>query len=70
VVLLDSIGAVLFEIRRRSLTVAGRREQAVAEHQRILDALRGRDVDAARQAMLDHLGDSQEYYGTPAPEPR
>lgn len=67
VILLDSIGAVLVEIRRRSLTVAGRRERAVAEHQRILDALRARDVSGARQAMLDHLGDSQEYYAAAPP---
>jgi GntR family transcriptional repressor for pyruvate dehydrogenase complex len=62
VVLLDSIGDVLMELRRRSLAVAGRRDQAVAEHRRILDALIARDVGAARAAMVEHLEGSRPFY--------
>lgn len=62
VVLLDSIGAVLMEIRRRSLTVPGRQAGAVAQHARILEALEARDVVRARESMSDHLLDSHQYY--------
>jgi GntR family transcriptional repressor for pyruvate dehydrogenase complex len=62
VLLLDSIGVVLFEIRRRSLGLEGRRERAVAQHRRVFEALAARDVAAARAAMLDHLEDSQAFY--------
>lgn len=62
VLLLDSIGDILMEIRRRSLAVEGRKDRAVEEHRRIADALLARDVAAARQAMVDHLEDSRSYY--------
>ena len=63
VVLLDSLGDVLMELRRRSLAVEGRRDRAVAEHRRILDAMVARDVGAARAAMADHLAGSRPFYG-------
>jgi GntR family transcriptional repressor for pyruvate dehydrogenase complex len=62
VVLLDSVGDVLMEIRRRSLALPGRTEQAVAEHRRVLEALLARDVVTARAAMSDHLEGSQALY--------
>ena len=62
VVLLDSVGEVLMEIRRRSLMLPGRKEQAVQEHQRVLDAIIAKDINAARAAMEDHLGTSQAFY--------
>jgi GntR family transcriptional repressor for pyruvate dehydrogenase complex len=67
VVLLDSLGGVLMELRRRSLAVEGRRDGAVAEHRRILDALRAGDVAAARTAMADHLAGSRPFYGRGVP---
>ena len=67
VVLLDSLGDVLLELRRRSLSVPGRRDGAVAEHRRILDALIAGDVAAARAAMADHLAGSRPYYGRRVP---
>jgi GntR family transcriptional repressor for pyruvate dehydrogenase complex len=63
VVLLDSLGDVLLELRRRSLAVQGRRDGAVAEHRRILDSLTAGDVTAARAAMADHLAGSRPFYG-------
>jgi len=67
VVLLDSLGDVLLQLRRRSLSVPGRRDGAVAEHRRILDALTAGDVAAARSAMADHLAGSRPYYGRRVP---
>lgn len=67
VLLLDSIGSVLLELRRRSLSVDGRVHRAALDHQRVLDALVARDVAASRRAMLDHLEDSQAFYSR---EPR
>jgi GntR family transcriptional repressor for pyruvate dehydrogenase complex len=66
VVLLDSLDGVLMELRRRSLAVEGRRDAAVAEHRRILDALTAGDVVAARAAMADHLAGSRPFYGSGA----
>jgi GntR family transcriptional regulator, transcriptional repressor for pyruvate dehydrogenase complex len=63
-ILLDSIGAVLMEIRRRSLSLQGRQAHAVEQHQRILDALVARDADLVRKAMSDHLLDSRRFYAT------
>jgi GntR family transcriptional repressor for pyruvate dehydrogenase complex len=63
VVLLDSLGDVLMVLRRRSLAVQGRRDATVTEHRRILDALTGGDVAAARTAMTDHLAGSRPFYG-------
>lgn len=62
VTLLESINITLGPIRRRSLAVPGRREEAVAEHERILDALRARDPDAAEVAIRHHLDDSTRFY--------
>lgn len=67
VVLLDSVGQVLFELRRRSLARDGRRTSAAREHQRILDALVARDPERARRAMEEHLQESERYYDLPAP---
>jgi GntR family transcriptional regulator, transcriptional repressor for pyruvate dehydrogenase complex len=67
VVLLDSLGDVLLQLRRRSLSVPGRRDGAVAEHRHILHALTAGDVVAARAAMADHLARSRPYYGGRVP---
>lgn len=62
VILLDTVGDVLMEIRRGSLALEGRRGRALVEHRRILDALRARDVPAARAAMEHHLAESMAFY--------
>ncbi len=38
-----------------SLAVEGRGSGALAEHQRIVDAIRAQDADAAQQALRDHI---------------
>jgi GntR family transcriptional repressor for pyruvate dehydrogenase complex len=56
-VLHDSMGEMLLEVRRRNLS-KGRDERrlVVGMHRRIRDAIAAHDPAAARQAMLDHLG--------------
>jgi len=58
VVILDSIGDVLLEIRRQTMGMRGRPRKATRQHERIVRALRVHDADAARQAMQEHLEDS------------
>ncbi|WP_433136197.1 FadR/GntR family transcriptional regulator [Actinomadura nitritigenes] len=58
VVMLDSIGDVLLDIRRATLSVSGRPETALAAHAGILDRIRTRDGEGAREAMAEHLGES------------
>lgn len=62
VVLLDSVGEILMEIRQRSLQVPGRKEQAITEHGQVLEAVTRRDVAAAHSAMEDHLSTSESFY--------
>jgi GntR family transcriptional repressor for pyruvate dehydrogenase complex len=59
-VLHDSIGEMLVEVRRRNLG-RGRSERrlVVQMHQRIRDGIAGHDPAAAQQAMRDHLGHVQ-----------
>ena len=56
-VLHDSMGEMLIEVRRRNLS-KGRDERrlVVGMHRRIRDGIAEHDPAAARQAMLDHLG--------------
>ena len=53
--LLDAIGGVMIEVRRRTAYLPGAREHAAADHRRIADALVRRDARAAREAMQEHL---------------
>ena len=53
-VLMDSIGASLIDIRRANLG-SGSTPETLAQHQAILDAIAGHDAPAARAAMADHL---------------
>jgi GntR family transcriptional repressor for pyruvate dehydrogenase complex len=41
--------------RRRTVGIPGVREQSAADHERIVTALKTRDPESARQAMLQHL---------------
>ena len=56
-VLHDSMGEMLLEVRRRNLS-KGRDERrlVVDMHRRIRDGIAAHDAAAAREAMLDHLG--------------
>jgi GntR family transcriptional regulator, transcriptional repressor for pyruvate dehydrogenase complex len=59
-VLHDSIGEMLFEVRRRNLSRgAGERELVATMHRRIRDAVAAHDVAGAQRAMADHLGHVQ-----------
>src|SRR3989442_7319349 len=51
----DVLMGLLKESRERSLQVAGRPERSLAGHQRILQAIRRHDAQAAEGAMRRHL---------------
>ena len=65
VILLDSVGDVLIEIRHRSLIIEGRKARAVEQHRQILEALMARDPRDAVAAMKNHLDDSRRFYVRP-----
>jgi GntR family transcriptional repressor for pyruvate dehydrogenase complex len=57
-VLHDSLGDALLEVRRRNLgRGAARRRRVVAAHDEILEAVRRHDSEAAQAMMRNHLGD-------------
>lgn len=56
--MLDSIGGILTEIRERTLGLPGRPASALRYHRAILEAIADKDPVAARQAMEDHLTES------------
>jgi GntR family transcriptional repressor for pyruvate dehydrogenase complex len=59
-VLHDSIGQMLVEVRRRNLSRGRPERRLVVEmHRRIRDAIAAHDPPGARQAMRDHLGHVQ-----------
>ena len=58
VVLVDSIGDVMMDIRRATVWKEGRVQVGIEHHGRILAALERRDVEAATKAMEDHLVES------------
>jgi len=66
-VLHDSMGEMLIEVRRRNLS-KGRDERrlVVAMHQRIRDGIAAHDPEAAQQAMRDHLGHVQATWSDQA----
>jgi GntR family transcriptional repressor for pyruvate dehydrogenase complex len=58
-IMLDSIGPVLLEIRRATFSLPNDGEKAYEEHNRIIDAVARRDPEAAREAMRAHLGNAE-----------
>ena len=54
-IMLDSIGDVLLEIRRESWNVPGETPKTLRLHEQILNAVARHDVDGARAAMEQHL---------------
>ena len=56
--LLDSIGDVMMDIRLATLTDPGRVKLAAEQHLKVAEALERRDAGAAIAAMQDHLEDS------------
>ena len=59
-VLLDSLAAVLREVREVGFTVAGTPERAYMFHRRILDEVSAGSAAGARRAMEEHLAESEE----------
>jgi len=55
VIMLDSIGDVLLEIRRRSWDTPGEAPKTLRHHKRILNAVSRHDPEAAAKAMEQHL---------------
>ncbi|MEZ4836700.1 MAG: FCD domain-containing protein [Caldilineaceae bacterium] len=53
---MESIQQLGLASRRRTAMIPGVAQRSSADHRRIVGALKSRDVAAARQAMLDHLG--------------
>lgn len=58
--LIDSIVGLLREQRLRIFRVAGGPERGQVHHKRILEAVERRDVEKAREAMREHLGQIRE----------
>lgn len=57
---IDILMDLLRETRARSLQVEGRSQKSLDGHRRILAAIRRRDSDAARAAMLRHIEEVEE----------
>jgi DNA-binding GntR family transcriptional regulator len=51
----DELRNVMVLARHRQLTLHGRLQASLAEHRGIMQALRGRDAEAAAEAMYKHL---------------
>jgi len=58
-VLMDSMQDVMAEIRELGSRVPGSLEPGLAEHERILSAVKARDASGAAQAMQSHLEESE-----------
>ncbi len=61
-VMLDSIGDVLLEIRRATVGIPGRVGLAHTHHARVLERIAAHDEAGAEAAMRDHLAESQEAW--------
>jgi GntR family transcriptional regulator, transcriptional repressor for pyruvate dehydrogenase complex len=57
VILLNSIGEVLLQIRRETVAEARSAERALFHHRRILERVKARDAEGAQEAMRAHLED-------------
>lgn len=62
-VLVDSLGDVLLDIRRATLGDPARGRVALEAHRAVAEALERRDADLAVAAMRAHLDDSREALG-------
>jgi DNA-binding FadR family transcriptional regulator len=62
VIMLDSIGDVMLDIRRATSALPGEAKKAAAFHRRILEQISARDSDGAREAMREHLDHSNDLW--------
>ncbi len=63
-IMLDSIGPILLEIRRATFKLPNDSLSAFNEHNRIINAVAERDADAARAAMERHLKHAEREWAT------
>ncbi len=61
-VLLGSIADMLMEVRLTGIRLRGTPSRAYKHHRIILDRITAQDADGARQAMRDHLSESEDTY--------
>jgi GntR family transcriptional repressor for pyruvate dehydrogenase complex len=61
-VVLDSVGDVMLEIRRRTLSVGNRPTRGLRYHRRIYERIAARDSGGAREAMRAHLEESYQAW--------
>jgi GntR family transcriptional repressor for pyruvate dehydrogenase complex len=64
VVLLDSIGDILLDVRRAAFAVPGMLKYAAGAHTEILARLNARDPEGAREAMRAHLDRAEEVWSS------
>jgi GntR family transcriptional repressor for pyruvate dehydrogenase complex len=62
VVMLDSIGDILLDVRRATMGIAGRPARGLEHHRAILERIAARSPDDAREAMRTHLEDSERAW--------
>jgi GntR family transcriptional repressor for pyruvate dehydrogenase complex len=62
VIMLDSIGDVMLEIRRATIGIPGRPLKGVKAHRSILARIAAHDAGGARDAMREHLRDSWKIW--------
>ncbi len=51
---------LLEDARRETLSIPGRAELSIEDHERVIQAIEARDTEGARQAMLEHLNSVEE----------
>ena len=61
---MDSISQLSQASRRQTSNLPGVPEQSAKDHRAIVDALKARDPEAARQAMLQHLQNVEQVYNS------
>ena len=66
----DALGEQLIQERGTIWTLPGRPARSLAEHRAICDAIRSRDPEAARRAVLAHLVSVEEELGASVVSPR
>jgi GntR family transcriptional repressor for pyruvate dehydrogenase complex len=58
--LLDSVGDIMFNVRYLGFDVSGTITRALRYHRAIFEQVKACDVEGARQAMREHLAESEE----------
>ena len=58
--LLDSVVDIMVRVRQLGFDVPGSSEHALRYHRAIFEQVRSGDAEAARQAMREHLNDSED----------